>query len=159
MQPIPGEWIDHGVSVSISGSNGRYEVCYPIQSGTGAAPDFTVREEALDYAAAIARAIRFQREVAHGAALQMDAKREPEPKTITLDLVLRDSTAAGWVLVAPGLYILADWIKRGRPFRDSQRRTRAYIEENYGTITVEHSIEIKGEPATAPYSPEVSGGA
>jgi hypothetical protein len=155
MQPILGEWIDHGVSVSISGSNGRYAVRYPTQPGTGVAPDFTVREEALDYAAAIARAIRFQREVTHGAALQMDAERKPEPKATTLELVLRDSTTTRWVLIGPGLYILADWIKRGRPFHDSLRRPRAYIEEKYGPVTVEHSIEIKGELATAPYPSEV----
>lgn len=153
MQPILGEWIDHGVSVSIHRSNGYFEVRWPIQSGTNGASGFTAREEALDCAATIARVIRFRREMAHGAALRMDADRKPEPKATTLELVLRDSTATRWVLVAPGLYILADWITRGRPFYDSLRRPRAYIEEKYGPITVEHSIEIKGELATAPYPP------
>jgi hypothetical protein len=155
MQPILGEWIDHGVSVSIHRGHGGYEVCWPIRSGTTGASGFTARKEALDYAEFAARGIRFLREVAHGAALQMDAERKPEPKATTLELVLRDSTTTRWVLIGPGLYILADWIKRGRPFHDSLRRPRAYIEEKYGPVTVEHSIEIKGELATAPYPSEV----
>lgn len=138
-------WQDTGVNVRVVEDAGRYEVRYPLISGETGIPDFTTPSDAIGYAEHVARTLRFTRNVAHGTAEKEDARRTV--KTTRLDLVLRDATATRWVLVAPGLYALADWIKRGRPFKDFTRRTREQIEERYGATTVEHSIEIKGEPA------------
>lgn len=137
-------WEDPSLNVRVLGGNGRFEIRYPLIEGETGIPDFTTRADAIRYAERVADSIRLQRRLAHDRALKEEARRAAA-RTTTVDLVLRDATARRWVMVAPNAYIPADWVKRGRPFQDFTRRTRAQIEVLYGPVRVEHSIEIRGE--------------
>lgn len=139
-------WEDASLNVRVIGGGGRFEIRYPLIEGETGIPDFTTRADAIRYAERVADSIRLQRRLAHDRALKEEARRSATGTTI-MDLVLVDATARRWVMVAPDLYVPADWVKRGRPFRDFTRRTRAQIEELYGPVRAEHSIEIRGELA------------
>lgn len=128
-------WRDTAVNVEVHGGNGRYVVQWPTEQGMAGAPDFTMFQQAVDYATAVSKAIRLRRELAHERALKQNSA-----KTTTIDLVLVDSFGAYWVRVAPDRYTTnyalhvpeSGW-------------TRAEVEKHSGIATVLHSIEIRGE--------------
>lgn len=133
-------WQDTGVNVRVVEDAGRYEVRYPLISGETGIPDFTTPSDAIGYAEHVARTLRFTRNVAHGTAEKEAARRRIG--VTTLDLVLNDSEGRLWVRTAADEYRLQGALRSG-----TLSLSRATLDAMYGPTTVEHSIDIKGEPA------------
>lgn len=148
-------WRDTSLNLRVVRDGERFEARWPVPglNNESGAPDFTTAQDAIDYAEHVGKAIRFQRELAHEQALREHARRAE--KVTTIDLVLKDAVGCSWSLVGPDLYVPTQWLVSDNPIPDSWHWTRAKLDKFDGPVTVEHSIQVRGELlATAPYPPE-----